>query len=94
MLRCSNKSYYTGITNDIKRRLYEHNSGKDKFAFTYNKRPVKLVWFQEFTDVNEAINKEKKIKGWSRIKKEALIEKDWDKLVKYSKNYTEFGKPT
>lgn len=45
------------------------------------------------TDPNIAIDFEKKLKGWSRRKKEALIKGDWDKLVAFSKNYTQFGKP-
>ncbi|WP_317293004.1 hypothetical protein [Aestuariibaculum lutulentum] len=45
-----------------------------------------------FTTTDEAIKIEKQIKGWSRRKKQALIDKDWEKLVKYSKNYTQFGK--
>ena len=61
-------------------------------AYTFSRRPVELVWVETFTDPNIAIEYEKKIKGWSRRKKEALINEDWDKLVKFSKNYTQFGK--
>ena len=52
------------------------------------------MWFETFNDVLDAIATEKRIKGWSKIKKEALINNDWDKLVLYSKNYTEFGRPS
>ncbi len=93
IVKCSDNSYYTGITNDIERRLFEHNSTDDKSAYTFYRKPVKLVWFESFTDVNQAIMIEKKIKGWSRKKKEAMINEDWDKLILYSKNYTEYGKP-
>ncbi|MBT8316788.1 MAG: GIY-YIG nuclease family protein [Lutibacter sp.] len=93
IVECSDNSYYTGITNDIVRRLNEHNLGRDKRAYTFSKRPVKLVWFETFSDVNDAIQIEKKIKGWSRKKKEALVNEDWEKLMLYSKNYTEYGKP-
>ena len=48
-----------------------------------------MVWFESFSDPTQAIMIEKQIKGWSRRKKEALINEDWDKLVEYSKNYTE-----
>jgi len=92
IVKCSDNSYYTGITNNIERRIYEHNSGTSADAYTYNKRPVQLVWIESFSDVSQAIAIEKKIKGWSRRKKEALINEDWDKLVQYSKNYTQFGK--
>ena len=91
ILKCSDNSYYTGITNNLERRLLEHKSGKSKSSYTFDKRPLKLVWFETFNDVLNAIETEKKIKGWSRRKKEALIEEDWDKLVLYSRNYTQFG---
>ena len=92
IVKCSDSSYYTGITNDIERRLFEHNFGNSKDSYTFNKKPVNLVWLESFSDPTQAIMIEKKIKGWSRRKKEALINEDWDKLVQYSKNYTEFGK--
>ena len=93
ILKCKDDSYYTGITNDLERRLNEHHSGKNKDSYTHDKRPLILMWFETFNDVLNAIETEKKIKGWSRRKKEALIEEDWDKLVLYSKNYTQFGTP-
>lgn len=91
ILKCSDNSYYTGFTNDLERRLGEHNSGKNKDCYTFNKRPIELMWFETFNDVLNAIAVEKQIKGWSRRKKEALIIEDWEKLVLYSKNYTQFG---
>ena len=94
ILKCSNHKYYTGFTNNLERRLEEHRSGKNDDCYTFDKRPLKLMWFETFNDVLNAIATEKRIKGWSRIKKEALIMNDWDKLVVYSKNYTQFGKPT
>ena len=92
ILKCRDKSYYTGVTNSIERRMYEHNEGLNKLSYTYNRKPVELVWFETFLDMNEAILIEKKIKGWSRRKKEALITENWAKLIEYSKNYTEYGK--
>ena len=91
IVKCSDNSYYTGLTNDLDRRLGEHQSGKNKDSYTFDKRPVQLMWFETFNDVLNAIAIEKQIKGWSRRKKEALIAQDWDKLVLYSKNYTQFG---
>ena len=88
ILKCSDNSYYTGFTNDIERRIGEHSSGKNKDSYTHDKRPITLMWFETFNDVSNAIETEKKIKGWSRRKKEALINQDWEKLVEYSKNYT------
>jgi putative endonuclease len=81
---CSDASYYTGITNDTDRRLYEHNSGIDRFCYTYTRRPVRLVYAAEFTDPNEAIRWEKQIKGWSRAKKDALIRGDFAYIQKHA----------
>ncbi|MFY0715064.1 GIY-YIG nuclease family protein [Seonamhaeicola sp. NFXS20] len=92
IVKCKDDSFYTGFTNNLDRRLYEHNAGIDKNAYTYKRRPVALVWYEMFTDPSQAIMFEKKIKGWSRRKKQALIDGDWNRLVRYSKNYTEYGK--
>ncbi len=94
ILKCNDNSYYTGFTNNLERRFLEHTSGKNNECYTFDKRPLELVWFETFNDVLDAIATEKKIKNWTRIKKEALIKEDWDKLVLYSKNYTQFGKPS
>ncbi|MDG2432752.1 GIY-YIG nuclease family protein [Flavobacterium sp.] len=80
LLKCKDDSYYVGITSDIDRRLVEHNAGKYPDAYTFKRRPVALMWYQEFTDPNQAIEFEKKIKKWSRAKKEALIKDDYDLL--------------
>ena len=61
-------------------------------AYTFSKRPVKLVWIESYSDVNLDIEKEKQLKGWNRKKKQALIAEDWGKLMLYSKNYSEHGK--
>lgn len=71
--------------------MSEHINGINTNCYTFDKRPLSLVWFEMFNDVSDAILIEKKIKGWSRRKKEALINEDWDKLVQYSKNYAQFG---
>ncbi|MBK6506903.1 MAG: GIY-YIG nuclease family protein [Ignavibacteria bacterium] len=89
ILECSDDSYYTGVTNDLDRRLEQHNSDGDKKSYTHSRRPVKLVFCEEFKSPNEAIMAEKQIKGWTRRKKKALIEGDIEKLKEYSKNYSE-----
>ena len=76
ILECSDKLLYTGITNDISRRLEEHNAGINKNSFTFKRRPVKVIFHQEFNDVNQAIYFEKKIKRWSAQKKRALVNED------------------
>ncbi|MCX2680689.1 GIY-YIG nuclease family protein [Galbibacter sp. EGI 63066] len=94
ILECSDKSFYIGITSDVEKRVYQHNVGMDRSSYTYDKRPVKLKWVEQFTDPDGAIKIEKQLKGWSRRKKIALIEQDWDRLIEYSKNYTQLGSST
>ena len=84
ILKCSDNSYYTGVTNDVERRVAEHNEGEDTKAYTYRRRPVKLVWLEDFNDIQQAIEKEKQIKGWNRKKKEALINDDFDLILALS----------
>ena len=69
----SNKVLYTGVTNDLKRRLYEHTEGLAD-GFTQKYHVHKLVYFEVTTDVRSAIAREKQIKGWTRAKKNALVE--------------------
>ena len=76
IIECSDKSYYVGVTNNIERRLFEHNQGLNLKCYTYNKRPVKLKFCDYCSDSVEAIAFEKKLKGWGRKKKEALFQKD------------------
>jgi putative endonuclease len=85
ILLCSDGSYYTGITNDIERRLTEHQSGLNMGSYTYKRRPVKLVFNELFPDVNQAIAFEKQVKGWRRAKKEAIINGDWHLLPQLAK---------
>ncbi|MDD4779697.1 MAG: GIY-YIG nuclease family protein [Tissierellia bacterium] len=69
----SNKVLYTGVTNDLKRRMYEHqNKLADGFTSKYNVN--KLVYYDYTEDVESAITREKQIKGWKRQKKIDLIE--------------------
>ena len=83
ILKCSDDSYYTGVTNNLEKRINEHQSGLIK-GYTSSRLPVKLVFSERFTDINDAIRFEKQVKGWSRKKKEALINRDFDLLVKLS----------
>ena len=86
IVRCGDNSYYTGITNDLSRRLLEHNEGMDPKSYTFNKRPVTLQFQYAFEEVRFAIAMEKQIKGWSRKKKEALIRGEFDLLPILSEN--------
>jgi len=85
ILQCTDKSYYTGITNNIELRLHEHNQGIDPNCYTYSRRPVILKFVQCFNNPVDAISAEKQIKKWSRKKKEALINSDWNRLHELAK---------
>lgn len=63
---------YIGVTNNLKRRVYEHENGLD-YGFTKKYNCHYLIYFEEFGSINLAIKREKKIKGWRRDKKDALI---------------------
>lgn len=88
ILKCSDNSYYTGFTNNIEQRLQYHEEGINPDSYTFTRRPLKLVFYTEFNDVNQAIAFEKQIKGWSRKKKEAIINDEWEKLPNLSKRRT------
>ena len=64
---------YTGVTRDLIRRVYEHRTHADPKSFTAKYKVTKLVYFEETTDINAAIEREKQIKGWSRDRKTDLI---------------------
>jgi len=87
ILKCSDDSYYTGVTKNIQKRFYEHQEGLIGGSYTHDKRPVQLLYVEEFQDVNDALNREKQIKKWSRRKKEALINGDFEKLIELSKGH-------
>ena len=91
ILKCSDDSFYTGFTSNLDQRIAEHQMGKSG-GYTSTRLPIRLVWSEQFLDdPDQAIEWEKRIKGWSRRKKEALINEDWDNLVLFSKNYAEYG---
>ena len=72
IIKCKDNSYYTGITWNLEKRIEEHNL-RIKSCLQKSKIPVKLVYSAEFPDIREAAKREKEIKGWSRMKKEILI---------------------
>ena len=74
ILECSDGSYYTGSTDDLNKRLWQHEQGVEPSSYTYSRRPIRLVWASEETQYYyDALRWERQIKGWSRIKKQALI---------------------
>ena len=74
---------YTGITNDLIRRVYEHKNHLDKGSFTARYNVEKLVYYETTNDVESAIAREKQIKGWNRKRKNKLVESknpNWNDL--------------
>jgi putative endonuclease len=90
LLLCADGVYYTGHTEDLERRFGEHQSGLIK-GFTSSRLPVQLVWADYFQTRAEAIENELRVKKWSKAKKRALADQDWDKLSYYSKPPSERG---
>ena len=80
ILECSDSSYYTGVTNNIDLRLAQHTAGIDNRCYTFSRRPFTLRYVEIFTEVTQAIAREKQVKGWTRKKKEALFAEDWERL--------------
>ena len=76
LLHCRDRTFYAGHTDDLGRRIAQHEEGA--VEYTAGKRPVTLVWSGEFDTREEALAFERRIKGWRRDKKLALIREDWE----------------
>ncbi|MBO9577110.1 MAG: GIY-YIG nuclease family protein [Sphingobium sp.] len=76
LLHCDDRSFYVGHTDDLEKRIAEHQLGTAS-AHTASRLPIKLVWSQEFGTRAEALEAERKLKAWSRAKKLALIRGNW-----------------
>ena len=90
ILECSDESFYTGSTINLEKRFKEHNSGYGS-NYTRERRPVKLVYVEEYSRVDLAFDREKQIQGWSRRKKIALIESRKSDLPELAKKYSKYG---
>ncbi|GAA1725148.1 GIY-YIG nuclease family protein [Aeromicrobium alkaliterrae] len=90
ILRCADGSYYVGSTRNLGHRLQQHADGGGA-VYTRDRLPVVCVWAQETPSVREAYGWERKIHGWSRAKKEALIAGEWELLPPLSRRRG--GKP-
>jgi len=86
ILLCSDGSYYTGSTNDLERRLEQHQNGEGA-NHTKKRLPVSLLYYEEYQRIDEAFYREKQVQGWSRKKKEALMEGNLDLLPELAKAY-------
>ncbi|GHH70935.1 GIY-YIG nuclease family protein [Promicromonospora soli] len=87
ILSCSDGSFYVGSTLDLERRLGQHNEGEGA-AYTRRRRPVRLVYCEEYSRIDDAFLREKQVQGWSRAKRLALIEGRLGDLPKLARSRT------
>lgn len=85
ILWCSDGSYYAGHTDNLETRIVLHHTGECE-CYTNTRRPLELVWSQEFTTREEALSAERQIKGWSRKKKAAMMRDDWVEVSRLARN--------
>lgn len=95
ILKCSDGTYYTGMTRELDARVEEHQIGAHPDAYTFRRRPVQLVWSEVVESYQVAFQWEHQIKGWSKAKKEALIRGDIEgihEIVKAERKRSEQNK--
>lgn len=85
IVECSDKSYFIDITDNLYKKLDDLNLGTDRKCFTYTRRPVTLKFYETFRTLEEALAARKQLQGWSRKKKEALFERNWEKIQELAK---------
>ncbi|MCX6334062.1 MAG: GIY-YIG nuclease family protein [Bacteroidia bacterium] len=85
ILECADDTFYVGVTNNVGRRFIEHMTGIKENSYTFNRRPLKLVFCKEFDQPMKAIKYEKQVKGWTKAKKTALINYDFKLLHELAK---------
>ena len=85
ILQCADLSYYTGSTRILKQRVFQHQNGEGA-VYTKKRLPVRLVFAEHFDRIDHAFALEKQIQGWSRAKKQALINRQFDLLPALSEN--------
>jgi len=86
ILRCADGSYYTGHTDNLEKRIGEHETGAIPSCYTFKRRPLQLVFSQDCATREEALAAEQQIKGWSRKKKEAMMRSDWGEVSRLAKS--------
>ncbi|NPV00894.1 MAG: GIY-YIG nuclease family protein [Brevinematales bacterium] len=84
ILQCNDGAFYTGSTWNLEKRLSEHNAGEGA-NYTLKRLPVKLVYFEDYTRIEDAFHREKQVQNWSHTKKEAMIDGDLEKLIPKAK---------
>jgi predicted GIY-YIG superfamily endonuclease len=91
LLLCADDSFYVGHTDNLEARIAEHHAGA-RGGFTLSRRPVTVVFTEEFPSRDEALVRERQIKGWSRAKKKALCRGDWDEIRRLASDRSSFDK--
>jgi predicted GIY-YIG superfamily endonuclease len=89
LLRCADGSFYVGHSDDLDRRLGQHQTGEFE-GYTSTRLPVRLEYSEELASRDEALAAERQIKGWSRKKKEALCKGDWNELSRLARRRKPF----
>jgi predicted GIY-YIG superfamily endonuclease len=92
ILLCADGSYYTGCTTNWEQRWGQHQAGA-LGRYTADRRPLKVAWLAEFQHLDDAIAMERRLKRWSRAKKEAAIRGEWDRLPTLARNRQYHPKP-
>ena len=86
ILKCNDGSYYIGHTDNLEKRIQEHNMNKYA-GYTATRLPVELVFSEEFTSRDAALNAEHKLKKWTRKKRETLIKHGWQGMQSFAKKH-------
>ena len=92
ILRCADGSYYAGHTDDLETRIAAHERGEIE-GYTRKRRPIELVFAEEVRTREEALARERQVKGWSRAKKEALMKGNWKRLQWLSRSHGSTSSP-
>jgi len=85
MLHCADDSFYIGHTDNLEARFAQHRQGSFAGSYTFRRRPVRLVYSQDFPAREQALEMERRLKGWSRAKKAALIRGDWQEISRLAR---------
>lgn len=86
IVECSDGSYYVGSTTNLEQRIHDHNASRFK-GYTSSRLPVVLLWNEEFVDIRDAVIIERQLKGWTRKKKEALMQGNIEGLHELARSY-------
>ena len=89
MFDCTDGTIYTGHTEDLDVRLWQHQNGYFSNCYTWKRRPVSVLWSDYFSTRYEALEAERRIKGWTSAKKRALAAGDWARLSMLARNRTD-----